>query len=41
MYKSDTIFGAVCWAVRYMYGNEALEELLNKFDSAPPFCCHQ
>jgi len=37
MYKSDTIFGAVCWAVRYMYGNEALEELLNKFDSAPPF----
>jgi CRISPR-associated protein Csm4 len=35
--RSDTLFGAICWAVRLLDGKEKLEELLEKFkpDKAP------
>ncbi|HWQ35306.1 MAG TPA: type III-A CRISPR-associated RAMP protein Csm4 [Blastocatellia bacterium] len=41
--RSDTLFGALCWTLRTLYGNAALERLLHEFDeaiaagSAPPF----
>lgn len=36
--KSDTMFGAVCWGIRLLYGVKDLEDLLNSFvDSKPPF----
>jgi CRISPR-associated protein Csm4 len=37
--KSDTIFGAICWGVAFLYGNERLEtNLLKPFDKRlPPF----
>jgi len=35
---SDTLFGALCWGYRWLYGREALEELLKGFKSGePPF----
>jgi len=37
MYKADTIFGAFCWSIRYLEGSAALEHLLEKFKSSPPF----
>jgi CRISPR-associated protein Csm4 len=41
--RSDTLFGAVAWAIRLLYGESALAELLGQFDAAlqtdaaPPF----
>ncbi len=41
--RSDTLFGALCWSLRTLYGNAALEKLLHEFDEAlaadiaPPF----
>jgi len=36
--SSDTLFGAVCWGIRILYGEEKLEEILGKFSSGePPF----
>lgn len=41
--RSDTLFGAVCWAIRLLYGESALQSLLAEFDRAvsdgaePPF----
>lgn len=41
--RSDTLFGAVAWAIRLLYGEAALAELLGQFDeaikaaAAPPF----
>jgi CRISPR-associated protein Csm4 len=41
--RSDTLFGALCWTLRTLYGNAALEKLLREFDeaitadTAPPF----
>ncbi len=41
--RSDTLFGALCWSLRTLYGNAALEKLLLEFDEAiaadatPPF----
>jgi len=32
--RSDTLFGALCWAHRELYGKKNLEELLKKFKSA-------
>jgi CRISPR-associated protein Csm4 len=34
---SDTLFSAICNAFRSLYGNKALEELLNLFIKNPPF----
>ncbi len=35
---SDTLFGHICWAVRYKKGESVLKEMLNKFNSGnPPF----
>lgn len=36
---SDTIFGAICWAVRALYGTEELERWLEGFSYEPPFVC--
>ncbi len=33
--KGDTLFGQMCWAVRYAFGNERLESLLSNYDTAP------
>ncbi len=30
---SDTLFGAICWGYRWLYGEEALEQLLERFKS--------
>lgn len=41
--RSDTLFGAVAWAIRLLYGEPELAELLGRFDAAiqadapPPF----
>lgn len=39
---SDTLFGAICWGIRQIYGNDELEEMLCRFDRDsekfdPPF----
>lgn len=35
---SDTLFGAICWGIRILYGEEKLKEILGKFSSGePPF----
>lgn len=33
--KGDTLFGQMCWAVRYALGNDRLEALLNKYETDP------
>lgn len=35
--RSDTLFGALCWAINVIYGEDILVELLNRFtsDNAP------
>lgn len=33
--KGDTLFGQICWAIRYAFGNEKLESLLANYDSNP------
>src|SRR5581483_6129720 len=41
--RSDTLFGGVAWAIRLLYGEETLTDLLDEFDKAikarqaPPF----
>lgn len=36
--RSDTLFGAVCWAIRWIDGEEALLDLLGRADARePPF----
>lgn len=34
--QADTLFGHLCWALRYRDGEEALGEFLGRYDSAPP-----
>ena len=34
---SDTLFGALCWAIRVMYGVRPLEEMLAVFNERPKF----
>lgn len=34
--QSDTIFGAFCWAYKYTYGEEKLEEFLEKYVKGTP-----
>lgn len=33
--KGDTFFGEICWAIRYAFGNERLEELLKNYIEKP------
>jgi CRISPR-associated protein Csm4 len=33
--KGDTLFGQICWAIRYTFGNEKLESLLSNYESSP------
>jgi len=35
-FQADTIFGHICWAIRYLEGEKALEEFLAAYDDAPP-----
>jgi CRISPR-associated protein Csm4 len=37
IYKADTIFGGMCWVIRYIYGEQTLVDLLEKFKQSPPF----
>ena len=34
---SDTIFGAICWAIRTLFGEKKLIQILDEFESSPPF----
>jgi len=33
--KGDTLFGQMCWAIRYSFGNKRLEDLLSHYETAP------
>lgn len=33
--QGDTLFGQICWAIKYKYGNEELEKLLNNYENKP------
>ncbi|MEA3315228.1 MAG: hypothetical protein U9Q30_05175, partial [Campylobacterota bacterium] len=33
--KGDTLFGQICWAIRYKYGEESLKELLKEYETKP------
>lgn len=33
--KGDTIFGQMCWAIRYKYGEDRLIELLSNYENRP------
>lgn len=36
--RSDTVFGAICWGIRDLRGNEDLEDVLAQFEAGnPPF----
>ncbi len=37
IFSSDTLFGTLCWYVRYLEGEKALEEMLRAFEKEPPF----
>ncbi len=37
IYSADTIFGTVCWYIRYLYGEDALVTFLNDFNDDVPF----
>lgn len=33
--RGDTLFGQMCWAIRYAFGNSRLKELLSDYESRP------
>lgn len=33
--KGDTLFGQMCWAIRYKFGEEKLKELLSNYEDKP------
>jgi CRISPR-associated protein Csm4 len=35
MLKGDTMFGQICWAIRYTFGEVRLEALLSSYETAP------
>ncbi len=37
IFSADTIFGTVCWYIRYIYGEETLVSMLNDFRHKVPF----
>lgn len=34
--QADTIFGSICWAIRYLEGEEKLKEFLDEYETFPP-----
>jgi len=34
---SDTLFGSLCWIIRWKHGEEKLEDFLNQYSNEPPF----
>lgn len=34
--QADTIFGSICWALRYIEGEEKLKEFLEEYETSPP-----
>jgi len=34
--SSDTLFGAICWGIRRLYGNDKLQEILRRLDTDSP-----
>jgi len=34
---SDTLFGSLCWIIRWKHGENKLEEFLDKYNNEPPF----
>lgn len=35
-FQSDTLFGSICWAIRYLQGEEVLLDFLDKYKTSPP-----
>jgi len=33
--QGDTVFGQLCWVIRYVFGKDRLEELLSSYDKEP------
>ena len=33
--RGDTLFGQMCWSLRYRFGNERLEQLLKEYETKP------
>ncbi len=33
--KGDTLFGQLCWSIRFIFGRKRLEELLSNYDKSP------
>ncbi|MBP3206728.1 MAG: hypothetical protein J6M21_00540 [Campylobacter sp.] len=33
--KGDTLFGQICWAIKYKFGEKFLNDLLDSYDTAP------
>lgn len=33
--RGDTLFGQICWAIRYTFGNDKLESLLSTYETSP------
>lgn len=36
LFQSDTLFGSICWAIRYLHGEEVLADFLKKYQTFPP-----
>lgn len=34
--QSDTLFGHICWAIKYLYGEDELTKFIKEFDKEPP-----
>lgn len=34
--QADTVFGSVCWAIRYLEGEEKLRTFLKEYETSPP-----
>src|SRR3989304_7611507 len=34
--QSDTIFGSICWAIKYSEGEQELVDFLEKYQTSPP-----
>ena len=33
--KGDTLFGQICWAIRFSFGEERLKELISTYEKKP------
>ena len=34
--RSDTLWGLICWAIRNLYGNDALENFIQSYNTGKP-----